>query len=164
MALHSTARTANVKARIQVYISGLTITGSPAYYPANTPRIASDGSPFLRSVIDFDDAVQTGRFSASDLAYRGFVTVLLDLFFPDGEDGSTVNLYTIDNAADDLADAFRMRSLGFLDYNTSSSSPPAIAERPIRFFRPTLPRRIPPVPGYLRRQITARGEWFYQHS
>ena len=161
--MDATSRTRNVKSRIWVYLSGLTVTGSPTFIFGDQPSRLSQSSPTIRAIIDFDPGVWDGRFSATQIVYRTPVILTLDLFWPVGS-STTTDIIQIDTAADVLSDAFRERSLSFLDYASDPASPATIANASIRFFRPVVSRRFPRESNYQRRQLVAEGEWHIRHT
>jgi len=160
--MDATAKTRNVKSRIWVYLQTLSITGSPNIVFGDQPSRAGTASPWIRAVIDFDPGSWNGRYSATKIAYRTPVIVTFDLFWPIGGDAASAILQ-IEEAADVLSDAFRERSLSFLDYASDPSSPATIANASIRFFRPVNARRLPRESNFQRRQIVAQGEWHIRH-
>lgn len=164
MAIDATARTANVRSRIEDYIAGLTITGSPTYLPEGVPRSTARPSPWLRVSIDIGQGEDSGEHAAGVKAYRTPVTVTIEVMFPDGDDGRAYNMRDVDKAADDVADAFRLHSLPFLDYSVDPGAPTSVTGAPIRFFRALAPARLPPADGYVRRLVVAEGEWFMRHT
>ena len=157
-----TARTENVKARVLSYLSGLTITGSPTIADSDEPGRTNQATPWARVVLDFDPGFNDGDLGAQ-IVYRSFVLVTIDLFFPSGDNGTSQNLYAIDLAADEYADAMRNRSLSFLNYVADPSSPATIANAEIQFDQPLIAQRIPQVSGYVRRQVVTRGRYHLRH-
>ena len=161
--MHSTERTTYAQARIYTYLQGLTLTGTPTVLIQDQVRRASIAAPWIRAIATIGESSRyDGYHSATMLAYRVSVVLLMDLFWP-LEGGASVNLYDVDVVADELADAFRHRSLSFREYSTPAS-PTEVTGSPIRFLGPPIKRTLPSGDGYARRQIVAEGFYHLRHA
>jgi hypothetical protein len=166
MAIHATERLTNVRARLGEWLDALTITG--------TPQIVHDGAPLSR----VDDATgwvkvtleplpefHAGLGDGVDL-YGSAVLLILDVFWPSGEDGRAgYNAHDIEKATDDICYGMRRMSLTFLDYSSTPASPVDTTTARLRSSPGTLSRvRIPTTDSYDRRRVTSQVHWMAQHS
>jgi len=158
MAIDSTAKLSNVKARVYEYLHTLTISGGPSIADVEEGRRGADDSPWLRVSIEPGTGINDGRFSATQTATRTPLLIILDLFFPGYDSDRSRNIYTIDDAAADLVDSFLHASLGMKDY-AIPSSPVAISDASIFFLTPPTVTRLAPAGSLVRRQVTAVGWW-----
>ena len=158
MATHATMRADFVEARIMAHLAGLTITGTPTVQHADAPRSAQTAPPILRASFRPLPPQHRGRFDGNSSALGMAVLVLIDLFFGDGDDGSTFNLYSPQKAAADLQCAMQYLSLSFLDYSTPAS-PAVVADACLRVIQPVAVSHLNPADGLRRRQVRAVVEW-----
>jgi len=159
MATSATIRHDYVEARIFAHIATLTITGSPTLEHADVPRQGSVSTdPRLRVSFRPLDPRRRGKFSATQSALDMAQLVVIDLFFPGGDDGAAFNLHTPAQAAADLQADLQYLTLSFLDY-TVPAAPVVVSDASIRITRPVSVRRLPITDGLRRHQVRATVEW-----
>ena len=160
---HATARLSNVKATLFVHLKTLAVTGSPQWLFEGMQRARSDKSrAWLR--VHVTDVTETlaGHFSATFRASRADILVAVDVFYPDGGEAGTHDIYQLDRMAEDVADIFRRTSLSINSY-TDPDSPVAISGAALRFGLPDT-RSLPTADGYARRQVVTAGHWFLRDA
>lgn len=159
MATHATMRHDYVEARLMVWLTALSITGTPAVQHARVPRQATaTPAPWVRVAFRPLDPTHRGRITATQSALGMAVLVVCDLFYPDGEDGATFNLYSPQQAAADLQAQLQFLTLSFLDY-TIPAAPVTFADTALRITRPVTVRYLDPSDGFRRQQVRATVEW-----
>jgi len=159
MATHATAKTMNVRATLYVWLSGLTITGSPSLVVQDQLRDGQDAPDlFMRFTLEGLPGQFQGRFSSSLLAVRQSMLAVVDIFSRTPADQASSNLYTIDKAADDLAYQFTVMSTALVDYASDSSGSTPTDARLYTLDVPTV-RALPPTDGYVRRQVSVPITW-----
>ena len=160
MATDATLRTDYVEARIMGWLDGLSLTGSPEVYHADTPRSASPATtttPLLRASFRPLDPMRTGRWDATRSALRMAVLVVVDLFWPDNEAGEGSS-YDTPAVVAELQNHLQYLTLSFLDYSTPSS-PVTVSDAYLRVISPVVQRKLSPERPYRRWQVRAPVEW-----
>lgn len=161
--MHATADISNVLARVNTFVAGLDLPGAPELVYSGQPFEPSGGA-FVRATVATLPGSYRGHTDTGTKAFEVEALVTLDVFWPDGSKAAASDVYAADRVASALADAFRLRTLPFLDYRAAPAAPTSVEGSPIRFEVDTTPRRLPPVDGYTRRQVTATGRWLLRHS
>ena len=162
MTIDPTARYTNVRARVNGYLAGLTITGTPTWvvrgsHPVNATRWCRvTYRPILED--------WSGRYSSTQVVAMVRDLVVVDLFYPLGDTEDAPDLYQIDRAADDVAHGLRSLALSFLDYSSDPDSPDVVPGARIFVVAPPQVATLDPSGGYARRQITAEVLWYLRHT
>ena len=165
MTLHATEHLRNVRATLLNYIAGLTLAGSPTLQPAEASRTAAaQASPYMRARVNVEGGDFDGRYDATTLAYWTSAVVTIDLFWRSGEQAGSYSSADIDDAASQLAHAFRRAHIQLNDYVTDPANPTAVPNISIAFRRPVVPRQLPTSGLWLRRQVIAEGRFHLLHS
>ncbi len=161
--MHATAYHDNVQARLFGHAAGLAVTGSPVQVyqgqGAARERVPATGA-WVRWSFEPIGATRVGRFDADEVARVDAALLIADLYWP----VSTANAYEVVRAASELADAFELLSLSFLDYVSDPSSPPTVADARIRVLDPPRVRALPTADGYDRRRVEIVATWISRFS
>lgn len=158
MSIHATERATNVRARLNTYLSGLSLTDSPTVLFERQQRQGDAEGAFVRYTLEWLPGERSGHISASATATREAVQIVADLYWPEGTG------YAIDKAADDLVYALSLLSLGFRDYSADPDNPSTVSGYPLRVLDPPRRTRIPASDQYERLRVTAVVRWFTSHS
>lgn len=157
-----TARYANVKARVNGYLTGLTVSGSPTWVTELGQPVGADR--WARITYTPISETWAGRYSASQIVADARMLVVVDLFFSQQDTGSGVDLYAVDRAADDVADGLRSLALSLLDYSVTPATPTTVSGARVLVVEPPQITEFAPVAGRARRQVTAELRWYLRHT
>ncbi len=160
MPIHASARLENVRARLGVWLSSLSLSGSPELVLEGGERGARDTGPFVRLSLEWLPGQARGHTDASTRADEQSVLVLLDLFWPT----LTADAYAVERVASELVYELRALSLPLLDYASDPVTPPSVLQHPLRVLEVPQVQRLPPVDGYDRRRVSATARWFSLHD
>lgn len=162
MVIDPTARYTNVRARVNGYLTGLTVTGTPVWVIDGSHPV--DSTKWAR--ITYRPVMEqwSGRSSETQTVTDVHDLVVVDLFWPTGDTVDSADLYEIDKAADDVAHGLRSLGLSFLDYSSDPSNPTAVDGARIFVVEPNRIETLDPSGGYARRQVTAEIRWFLRHT
>ena len=159
MTIHNTERVDYAIRRGAIYLTGLTVTGSPIWHVQGFERpITSDSDPIARLTFEPLPGRVQGYVSASQTAIEQSLQVVIDLFWPTSRPA-----YQVDQAASELYYELRELRLSFREYGTPAS-PTDVTGYFLRVVDPPSILRLPSADHNDRRRVIAVFRWLSAHS
>lgn len=153
----------NVRQTLYTWLATLTLTG--------TPNTTVDGAPqafktaTVRYQIEPVSQVLAAVDSSGDHTFRGRVLLIADLWFPLPSIKTAAGVYDLDQAADDLRDAFSLLNVPLKDYSVDPNSPTTLdGGHVLRSLGPAGFTRLSHVDNYQRARVSVVVMWDAYHT
>jgi len=160
-----TAREANVLARINTYLNGLSVHGAPKLVLiGENGFVPQRNNPFVRFDWTAISSRDAGRHSATQVATRVDKLLTADVFYADGTERDPHNAYDIVRAADDVAHGLRRMNLDLQDYSDTPAAPTAVTGVRIRALDPPDTTPLPSSDGWARYRVKVPVTWDLRHT
>ena len=159
MAVDATLRHDYAERRLKQWLSAQVLTGSPSVFRSDTPKLPAVTSPQIRLTFRPLDPVRMGRFDATRSALRMATLWLLDIWWPDGEDGGTFNAFSPHVVWSELQNGLQDLALSFQDYTIPTAPVDVTPAAYITITQPVRLSTLPGAGGKRRSQIRAVAEW-----